>query len=225
MAGPTADARPPAAPLVRWSTEAPGPRLPGAGAAKPRSAADKPSAAAAPARGYSRLLAGLMHTPGSGGGAGGGAAAARGGARVRSTLGGGSLVDSLAGAVDRGRAPPAAPPAPALSAAREPRRFPGALRPASSPAAYPAQEPRGSALGHARQPAAGGLLRDVGGQGQAAAGSASQPAPAQAPKETAADYMARLKQELPPGAFARIEELLRRFRKVWRLTVGLHIVS
>ena len=267
MGAPPPGAPPPAAPLMRWSTEAPGPRLPADG--RPQAAGGRgsvrPSTGAVPAPGRSRLLASLVRTPGSGGCAGGGefAAARRGsglGAASGQGQGGASLIDSLESAMERGRPLPAAPSF-AQAPASAPQRFAGAPRQAlprasqhacasagAGPSWGPAQRPvpiqaprqaSGTARppaclsggaepsrvlpapGHARQPAAGHAMLPAsrGAQAGPAAGALPRPEPdlaalSAAPKESVAEYMARLKQELEPDRFARIEALLRGYKAV-----------
>ena len=262
MGAPPPGAPPPAAPLMRWSTEAPGPRLPAGD--RPQAAggrvSGKPSSGAAPAPGGSRLLASLVRVPGSGGG---GFPAARTGlgAALGQSQGGASLIDSLESAMERGWPLPAAPvlaQAPASAA----QRFAGAPRQAlprasqHACAAGGAGPSRGSALrpgpvqaprqasctarqpacmsggaepsrflpapGHARQPAAGHATLPASRGPLAGPSSADvlprpEPdlaAPSAAPKESVAEYMARLKQELEPDRFARIEALLRGYKAV-----------
>lgn len=264
MGAPPPGAPPPAAPLMRWSTEAPGPRLPAGD--RPQAAggraSGRPPSGAAPAPGGSRLLASLVRAPGSG--AGGFAAARRGVVPgPGESQGGASLIDSLESAMERGRPLPAAPvmaqapasapqrsagaPRQALlratqhacaAAGAEPSRGP-ALRPgpvltsfssrqASGKARPPACMPAGAepsrvlpAPGHARQPAPGHAVLPASGGALAgpSAGALPRPepdlaAPSAAPKESVAEYMARLKQELEPDRFARIEALLRAYKAV-----------
>ena len=261
MGAPPPGAPPPAAPLMRWSTEAPGPRLPPNG--RPQAVggrgSGRPSTGAVPAPGGSRLLASLVRAPGSGGG---GFAAARTGlgAAPGQGQGGASLIDSLESAMEAGRPLPAAPVL-AQAPASAPQRFAGAprqalfrstqhasasggagpsrgpalrpgpdppLRPASGTAWQPACAPAGAgpsrvlpAPGHAWQPYPGHATPPAsrGAQAGPAAGALPRPqpdlaAPSAAPKESVAEYMARLKQELEPDRFARIEALLRAYKAV-----------
>ena len=272
----------PAAPLMRWSTEAPGPRLPADD--RPRAtggrASGRISSGAAPAPGGSRLLASLVRAPSSGGGSGCGggvfAASGRGaGLGSRQSQGGASLIDSLESAMDRGRPLPAAPVL-AQAPASAPQRFAGAPRQAfaratqhacaaagEGPSRGPALRPEPvlalrQAPGTARQPSCAAVVAEpLRGPPapdlarQPAAGRATPPArggalagpaagapkcelaaPGAAPKESAAEYMARLKQELKPERFARIEALLRGYKAVrhprgwcqpWKCRARIHL--
>lgn len=257
MGAPPPGAPPPAAPLMRWSTEAPGPRLPPNG--RPQAAGGRasvrPSTGVVPAPGGSRLLAGLVRAPGSGGG--GFAAAKTGlGAAPGQGQGGASLIDSLESAMDRGRPPPAAPilaqatasallrfsgaprqvtPHACAASGAGPSRGPAlrpepvqAPRPAYGAARQPACASAGAepsrvlpAPGHAWQPPAGHAVPPAsrGPLAGPAAGALPRPgpdlaAPSAAPKESVAEYMARLKQDLEPDRFARIEALLRAYKAV-----------
>ena len=246
---------------MRWSTEAPGPRLPADGRRQATGGrgSGRPSTVAVPAPGGSRLLASLVRAPGGGGG---GSAAARTGLGATPGQGQGSasLIDSLESAMERGRPLPAAPVL-AQAHAATPQRFAGEPRqtlprasqyacasagagPSRGPALRPepVQAPRQAsgtarqaacmlagagpfrvlpAPGHARQPAPGHAMPPASRRPLAgpSAGALPRPEPdlvepSAAPKESVAEYMARLKQELEPDRFARIEALLRAYKAV-----------
>jgi len=231
MAGAQSLAQPPGAPapIMRWSTSMPGPRLShpateGAGPCEPPCSKAAPigrQRAADAARSHSRLLAGLTAAQSIGGGGGGNAAAGAqgGGAKAGGSQAGGSLIDRLASAVECGRTPPPAPPAPSGARAGVDPRPPYQQRGAS--AAGPAP-PRAAASqaepSEAARPAPDAPPRPARQSPPSRAARAAGPTlpPDAPPKETPAEYMARLKQELDPDAFARVEELLRAFRKARR---------
>jgi len=233
MAGAQSLAQPPSAPapIMRWSTSMPGPRLShpateGAGPCEPPCRKAAPTGrqrAADAARSHSRLLAGLTATQSIGGGGGGGNAAAGaqgGGAKAGGPRAGGSLIDRLASAVECGRTPPPAPPAPPAARAALDPVTPYQQRGASAAGPAPPRAAASQAApSEAARPAPDAPPRPARQSPPKRAARAADPAlqPDAPPKETPAEYMARLKQELDPDAFARVEELLRAFRKArWR---------
>jgi len=234
MAGAQSLAQPPSAPapVMRWSTSTPGPRLShpateGAGPCEP------PCNEAAPigrqravdaARSHSRLLAGLTAAHSIGGGGGGNAAAGAlgGGTKAGGLRAGGSLIDRLASAVECGRTPPPALPAPPAARAAfnpiTPCKQRGASDAGRTPPCAAASLAEPGEAGAAARPAPDAPPRPArqSPPGRAARAADPTPPPHAPPKETPAEYMARLKQELDPDAFARVEELLRAFRKARR---------